>query len=108
MYFKWLTCLQERIGKNTVNILKNFDINEEKSESMIIMGQSKGFRRKENQKLNKSDREVISVSNYDASLSLLKSQGDVEVQASLRMDEDTNNCIEYIDDPECSFQKELR
>jgi len=101
MYFKWLTCLQERIGKNTVNILKNF-------ESMIIMGQSKGFRRKENQKLNKSDRDVISVSNYDGSLSLLKSQGDVEVQASLRMDEDTNNCIEYIDDPECSFQKELR
>jgi hypothetical protein len=102
--------LQERIGKHTVNVLKNFDINEEKSESMIIMGQSQGFRRKENQKLNTSDhygQKVISVSNYDASLSLLKYQGDVEVQASLRTDEDTNNCIEYID-PECSFQKELR
>lgn len=102
--------MQERIGKNTVDVLKSCDINEEKSESMIIMDQSKGFKRKEKQKLNNSDQygqKVISVSNYNASLSLLKSQGDVEVQASLRMDEDTNNCIEYID-PECSFQKELR
>lgn len=102
--------MQEWVGKNTVNVLQNFDIKEEKSESAIVVGQSKGLRRNENQKLNKSDhygRKRISMTKYDASLPLQKSQGNVKVQASLKMDEDTSNCIEYVD-LECSFRKDTR
>jgi hypothetical protein len=101
--------LQEWIGENTVNVLQNFDIKEEKYKSVIAVGQSKGLGRKENQKLNKSDhcgQKVISVAKYDASLPL-KSQGEVKVQASLKMDMDTSDCIEYVD-LECSFQKDTR
>ncbi|KAM4130138.1 hypothetical protein ACJW30_01G078200 [Castanea mollissima] len=102
--------VKEWVGKNTVNVLHNLDIKEEKSESATVVGQSKGCRRNENQKLSKSDhygRKRISMTKYDASLPLQKSQGNVKVQAPLKMDEDTSNCIEYVD-LECSFQKDTR
>lgn len=101
-------CLQEKIGKSTINVLQNIDNNEEKSESMIVKGQSEEFRRKESWKLNKSDhcgQKVISVTNYDASPCGQKSHRDAEVHASLKVDEGTN-CA-YID-LECSFQNETR
>lgn len=110
MYSKWSSCLQDRIGKSTLNVLQNFDITKEKSESMVVRGHSKGFRRKENQKVNKSDhygQKAISKINYDTSLTIQKFHGNVKALASLKMDEDSNNRSEYMD-LECSFQKERK
>lgn len=89
-----------------VNVVENSDTN---LENMPSIFQSKGSTRNQDQKLNKSDncgQKEISLTKYSTSFPLLKSQDDVELQASAQMDEGADNCQEIID--LCSPQKDKR
>ncbi|PON34292.1 RAD3/XPD family [Parasponia andersonii] len=91
--------VKERVSKNMVNVVENSVTSLENIPSTV---QSKGSTRKQDQNLNKSDlcrQKEISLTKYNSNTFFpsLKSQDDVELQASVQMEEDADNGPEFID-----------
>ncbi|KAJ6931695.1 hypothetical protein NC652_015012 [Populus alba x Populus x berolinensis] len=78
------TFLQEKVGKNMADLLPNSDANKEKS--LSPKDQIKGHPRNKSPKLRKFDQygeKTVSLTKCEASATKLKSQDEVEVQASM-------------------------
>lgn len=99
--------LQEHVDKKMVSVSQNYNVSDE---NITFMDQSRGVTTKENQKMKRSEhcgQKGICVANCNASFPQLESQDNatVQVQASLRLDENADNLNEIID-LECSPQKD--
>jgi Fanconi anemia group J protein len=78
------TYLQEKVGKNMADLLPNPDANKEKS--LSPKDQIKGHPRNKSPKLRKFDQygeKTVSLTKCEAAATKLKSQDQVEVQASM-------------------------
>lgn len=87
-----LASFQEHISKST-----DSDLQKSENEEHITSTDPSSFRKKNIEKfvkLNYCGQKVSTkIMMYDTSFSQLKSQGDVEVQASFQAHEDAKNCI---------------
>lgn len=96
--------MQERVGKNMVNILQSSDT---KKEIILPIDHSKGFTRLKDQKLNRSDHHG-QAKTYEGKLdSILTAQGDLDVVKLSRMDEVADHSNDVIN-IESSPQKDTR
>ncbi|XP_022135021.1 Fanconi anemia group J protein homolog isoform X2 [Momordica charantia] len=96
--------IKERINKSTES-----DLQKSENEEHITSTDPSSFRRKEIEKLDKlnycGQKVYTKIMKYDSPFSQLKSQGDVEVQASFQAREDAKNCII---DLECCVEEDTR
>ncbi|XP_015884086.1 uncharacterized protein LOC107419791 [Ziziphus jujuba] len=103
----FFTDVKEHVDKKMVSVSQNYNVSDE---NITFMDQSRGVTTKENQKMKRSEhcgQKGICVANCNASFPQLESQDNatVQVQASLRLDENADNLNEIID-LECSPQKD--
>lgn len=96
--------LQERVGKNMVNMSQSSDT---KEEIILPMDHSKGFTRLKDQKLNTSDRHGHTKTYEGKNDSVLTAQGDLDVLQLSRMDEVADHSKDVIN-IESSPQKDTR
>ena len=92
------TYLQEKVGKNMEEFLLNSDANKEKN--IPRMDQIVGHTRNKSQKRSNSDQygeKIVSLTKCEGAVSKLKSQDDVEVQASIQIDDELESSQEIID-----------
>jgi hypothetical protein len=95
--------MQERVGKNMVNMSQNFDT---KEEIILPMDHSKGLTRLKDQKLNKSDHHGQTKA-YEGKHDVLTAQDDLDVLKLSRMDEVADHSKDIIN-IESSPQKVTR
>ncbi|CAK7346015.1 unnamed protein product [Dovyalis caffra] len=89
---------KEKVGKNMADVLLNSDAKEEKNISH--KDPMKQHTRNKSQKSSKSDQygeTVVSLTKCEVVALKLKSHAEVEVQASIQIDEDMESCKEIID-----------
>ncbi|KAG6736597.1 hypothetical protein POTOM_060536 [Populus tomentosa] len=88
----------EKVGKNMEEFLLNSDANKEKN--IPRMDQIVGHTRNKSQKRSNSDQygeKIVSLTKCEGAVSKLKSQDDVEVQASIQIDDELESSQEIID-----------
>ncbi|KAL3603201.1 hypothetical protein D5086_004060 [Populus alba] len=89
---------KEKVGKNMEEFLLNSDANKEKN--IPRMDQIVGHTRNKSQKRSNSDQygeKIVSLTKCEGAVSKLKSQDDVEVQASIQIDDELESSQEIID-----------